>query len=143
MSATSLEVFDTTLHKTNRWLHDLMHLLDRHDRQEAYLALRAVLHALRDQLTIDEVAQLAAQLPMLVRGFYYEGWDPSHTPLRERQRAQFLARIGHELRGVDLVDPESIACAVFTLLAMRVSEGEVDDVKHVVPAPIRELWPRA
>jgi uncharacterized protein (DUF2267 family) len=48
MTATGLEVFDTTLHKTNRWLNDLMQVLDRQDRHEAYLALRAVLHALRD-----------------------------------------------------------------------------------------------
>jgi uncharacterized protein (DUF2267 family) len=141
MSATGLDVFDSTLHKTNRWLNDIMYVLDGPDRHDAYLALRAVLHALRDRLTVDEVAQLAAQFPMLVRGFYYEGWDPSHKPLRERHREQFLARIGHELRDVERLDPESVARAVFTVLAMRVSEGEIDDVKHVVPTPIRELWP--
>jgi hypothetical protein len=77
MSATGLEVFDTTLHKTNIWLNDLMQIGGWQDRQVAYRALRATLHALRDRLTIDEVAQLSAQLPMLIRGFYYENWDPS------------------------------------------------------------------
>ena len=141
MSATGLEVFDTTVHKTNRWLNDLMHVRDREDRRETYLVLRAVLHALRDRLTVDEVAQFAAQLPMLVRGFYYEGWDPSHKPLRERHREQFLARIEHELRNVDAIDAEPCARAVFRVLAMRVSEGEIDDVKHILPTPIRALWP--
>ena len=61
MSATGLEVFDRTIHKTNIWLKDLMELLDCPDRHEAYLALRATLHALRDRLTIEEVAQFAAQ----------------------------------------------------------------------------------
>jgi uncharacterized protein (DUF2267 family) len=78
---------------------------------------------------------------MLVRGFYYEGWDPGHKPLRDRHREQFLARIAHEFSGIDRVDPESFARAVFTMLAMRVSEGEIDDVKHILPTPIRELWP--
>jgi hypothetical protein len=47
MSVTGLEVFDTTVHKTNGWLRELMDELDWPDRHKAYLALRATLHALR------------------------------------------------------------------------------------------------
>lgn len=145
MSATGLEVFDTTLQKTNSWLHDLMQALGWADRHKAYTALRATLHALRDRLSVEEVAQLGAQLPMLIRGFYYEGWDPTGKPLRIRQKEQFLARIELELRGDeridDLVPIERIAQAVFTLLAQRVSAGEIENIKHVMPTDIRELWP--
>jgi uncharacterized protein (DUF2267 family) len=145
MSATGLEVFDTTLQKTNSWLHDLMQALGWLDRHRAYTALRATLHALRDRLSVEEVAQLGAQLPMLIRGFYYEGWDPTGKPLRIRQKEQFLARIELELRGDerfdDLVPVERIARAVFMLLAQRISAGEIEDIKHVMPAEIRELWP--
>jgi uncharacterized protein (DUF2267 family) len=70
MIAAGLEVFDRTVHKTNIWLKDLIEMLDCGDRHEAYLALRATLHAPRDRLTIEEAAQFAAQLPMLIRGFY-------------------------------------------------------------------------
>ena len=145
MSATGLEVFDTTLQKTNSWLHDLMQALGWLDRHKAYTALRATLHALRDRLSVEEVAQLGAQLPMLIRGFYYEGWDPTGKPMRIRQKEQFLARIELELRGDerfdDLVPVERIAQAVFMLLAQRISAGEIENVKHVMPAEIRELWP--
>jgi uncharacterized protein (DUF2267 family) len=142
MSQTGLEVFDTTLHKTNSWLKDLAQVLGQADRRRAYLALRATLHALRDRLTVEEVAQLGAQLPMLIRGFYYEGWDPTGTPLKARHKEQFLARIEQELRGNERSDPEQIARAVFAVLAQRVSQGEIDNVKHVLPAEIRDLWPR-
>src|SRR5258706_132244 len=125
MSATGLEVFDTTLQKTNRWLHDVMRLLDCNDRRRAYLALRVTLHALRDRLTVEEVAQLAAQLPMLVRGFYYEGWDPTGKPLKLRTREDFLARIAQELKGVDDFDPETLALAVFAVLERHVTDGEI------------------
>lgn len=141
MSATGLDVFDTTIQKTNSWLNDVMYTLGWQDRHTAYLALRATLHALRDRLNVEEVAQLGAQLPMLIRGFYYEGWDPTGKPLHERHKEQFLAHIERQSRGDDRIDPEEAARAVFTVLANRVTEGEIEDVKHVLPDAIRDLWP--
>jgi uncharacterized protein (DUF2267 family) len=139
MSMTGLDVFDTTVHKTNAWLKHLMERLgcSRHD---AYIGLGATLHALRDRLPVEEVAQLGAQLPMLVRGVYYEGWDPTGKPVRERSLEGFLVGIALELPN-DL-DPEPIASAVFALLAGRVTAGKIEDVEHVLPARIRDLWPR-
>ena len=140
MSVTGLEVFDTTVHKTNAWLKRLMEIQGWEDRRLAYLGLRAVLHALRDRLTVEEVAELSAQLPMLVRGFYYEGWDPTDKPVRERQREQFLDRIEREFRTDVPIDPEDVARAVFRLLSECVTEGEIEDVRHVLPSEIRGLW---
>jgi uncharacterized protein (DUF2267 family) len=140
MSTTGLEVFDRTIHKTNIWLKDLMEILECGDRHEAYLALRATLHALRDRLTIEEVAQFSAQLPMLIRGFYYEGWDPTGKPLKIRHADEFLTRISEELRPYE-IDAEQAARAVFLVLANRISEGEIQDIEHVLPKEIRNLWP--
>ena len=141
MTITSIDVFETTLHKTNGWLKELMEELDWQDRHAAYLALRATLHALRDRLTVEEVAELGAQLPMFIRGFYYEGWDPTGKPVRKRRVEGFLAWIAQQLPDRGLVDPEVIARAVFRMLSRRVSDGEIEDVKDVLPAGIRELWP--
>ena len=141
MSVTSLDVFETTLHKTHRWLKELMQVLDWEDRHKAYLAMRASLHALRDRLTVEEVAQLGAQLPMLIRGFYYEGWDPTGKPVKERQKEQFLARIEQQFPDDERIDPEQVARAVFTVLANRVTEGEIEDVKEILPKELKTLWP--
>jgi uncharacterized protein (DUF2267 family) len=143
MSVTGLEVFDTTVHKTNTWLKRLMAIAGWHDRHLAYLGLRATLHALRDRLTVEEAAELAAQLPMLVRGIYYEGWDPSGKPLRIRHRDEFLAAIQRELPPQAPLDAEPAARAVFQLLSERVADGEIDEVRQVLPAEIRELWSTA
>ena len=116
MSMTGLDAFDTTVHKTNRWLNELMELAGWDAKQKAYLAIRATLHALRDRITVDEVAHLGAQLPMLMRGFYYEGWHPSGKPVKERHVEQLLARIAREFRSDDLVEAERMARAVFALL---------------------------
>jgi uncharacterized protein (DUF2267 family) len=142
MSVTGLEVFDRTIHKTNVWLKDLMDILNCPDRHDAYLALRATLHALRDRLTIEETAQLAAQLPMLIRGFYYEGWDPTGKPVNERHLDEFLARIQGEFTRYE-INPEQVARAVFLVISKRISEGEIEDVEDVLPREIRNLWPSA
>jgi uncharacterized protein (DUF2267 family) len=141
MSATGLDVFDRTLHKTNAWLSDLMHVLGSPDRHAAYLALRATLHALRDRLPVEEVADLGAQLPMLVRGFYYEGWDPTAKPVKLRHKDEFLARIERDMQGAEAGDGAQVARAVFAVLAARVTEGELADVRHVLPGEVRHLWP--
>jgi uncharacterized protein (DUF2267 family) len=140
MSATGLEVFDRTINKTNIWLKDVMDILGCTSRQEAYAGLRATLHALRDRLTIEETAQFAAQLPMLIRGFYYERWDPTGKPVKERHLNDFLAHIQRELERYEF-DPEQVARAVFLVLARRISEGEIEDIEHVLPHEIRDLWP--
>jgi uncharacterized protein (DUF2267 family) len=141
MSATGIDAFDTTIQKTHIWLGELMQELYWQDRKNAYEAMRATLHALRDRLTVEEVAQLAAQLPMLIRGFYYEGWDPSGKPVRERHKEQFLERIEREFPGADRLGYERVARAVFAVLAKRVSAGEIEDIRHVLPAELQGLWP--
>ncbi|HYZ86453.1 MAG TPA: DUF2267 domain-containing protein [Bryobacteraceae bacterium] len=141
MSFTGLDVFDRTLQKTHIWLNDMMQELATDDKHQAYTAMRAALHALRDRLTIEEAAQLAAQLPMLIRGFYYEGWDPTRVPLRERSRDEFLARIADECRTNVPLDEELVARATFRVLAKRVTEGEIEDVEAMLPKEIAELWP--
>jgi uncharacterized protein (DUF2267 family) len=141
MSMTGLEVFDTTVHKTNNWLNELMRLLEWTEKRRAYEALRATLHALRDRLTAEETAQFGAQLPMLIRGFYYEQWDPSGKPLKIRDLQSFLAVIEQRLTPDFPCDPEAVARAVFTLLAARIADGEIQDVKQLLPSELRSLWP--
>lgn len=138
---TGLDVFDTTVHKTHTWLHEIMRELGWADRYKAYLGLRTTLHALRDRLSVEETAQLGAQLPMLIRGLYYEGWNPTGKPEKVRHKTAFLAPIRDHFSDAWEVDPEEIARAVLKVLTQHVSEGEIADVKHCFPAELRELWP--
>lgn len=142
MTMTGLEAFDATVHKTNSWLNEIMTELDSDDRHEAYHALRAVLHALRDRLTVQEAVQFAAQLPMLVRGFYFDGWTPVGKPLKWH-KDEFLQHVREGFRRDDDHNPEHVAHAVFKVVAAHVSEGEVRNVKDILPKDIRALWPRS
>ncbi|HMB03876.1 MAG TPA: DUF2267 domain-containing protein [Isosphaeraceae bacterium] len=133
--------FEGTYQTTNAWLKELMEELDWQDRHRAYRALRAVLHALRDRLTVEETADLGAQLPMLIRGLYYEGWTPSGKPVKERKKEDFLAHIEAAFRDDPAIFSEAVAGAVFKVLQRHVSAGEIGDVKQILPAQIRALWP--
>jgi uncharacterized protein (DUF2267 family) len=140
MTMTGLDVWDKALHTANDWLKDLMFELGTEDRHHAYLALRATLQALRDRMSVEEAAQLGAQLPMLVRGFYYDGWSPAGKPLKERHQEQFLAHIQRQF-GRDQVDTETIARAVFKMLSFRITKGEIQDIKGILPKELAALWP--
>ena len=140
MSTTGLEVFDTTVQKTNIWLRNIMQELGWEDRHKAYVGLRTTLHALRDRLTPEETAQFGAQLPMLIRGLYYAGWTPTGKPRKVRHKAEFLAPIRDHFREDWHVEPEEIARAVLKVLAAHMSAGEIEDVKQLLPQELKELW---
>ena len=140
MSMSGLAAIDSSIQTTNIWLNDLMERLGWRDRHRAYHALREVLHALRDRLPVNEAAKLGAQLPMLVRGFYYEGWHPADKPLKERKKEEFLGHIYNAFRDDFAVDCEQVARGVFQVLSKHVSAGEIHGVKQALPHEIRELW---
>jgi uncharacterized protein (DUF2267 family) len=141
VSQTALKPFDSTIQTTNIWLNDILGRLGWQESYRAYHALRAVLHALRDRLTVEQAAALAAQLPMLVRGFYYEGWHPHGKPVKGRHKEEFLAHVAAAFRDDPDVDPERVTRAVFQVLAKHVTAGEIESVKQSLPAELRSLWP--
>jgi uncharacterized protein (DUF2267 family) len=122
------------------WLKEIAQELSM-DRQGAYQVLRAVLHCLRDRLTINEAADLGDQLPMLIRGIYYEAWHPAGKPHKIRSRDEFLTGITTRIAMKQSIDAENAARAVFRTLDNRVSPGEIRDVIQVLPEEIRTLWP--
>ena len=140
MNSTGIRAFDSTVQTTNVWLHELAGRLGSQDMQRAYHALTAVLHALRDRLPVDQAVALGAQLPMLVRGFYYEGYHPHDKPIKERKKEEFLAHIASAFRDDPEMDAEKIARAAFEVIAKHVSPGEVKHVKVTLPEEIRSLW---
>ena len=90
MSFTGLPIFDETVQLSNLWLNDLMDELSWKDKKRAYRILRATLHALRDRLTPHEAVHLGAQLPMLIRGLYYENWHMKDAAPPEHTKQTFL-----------------------------------------------------
>lgn len=136
-----IAAFESTLQTTHKWLRELELLASLPNESDAYSVLRAVLHSLRDRLTADEAVNLAAELPMLVRGFYYEGWKPAATPKKQRTLEDFLSGMPPLPCPDETFDAEKAVRSVFLMLDHRISEGEIDDIRHMLPEEVRSLWP--
>ena len=139
MQSTGVSALDTTIQKTNIWLKEVMEEIGSDDRHRAYLALRSVLHSLRDRLKIEEATDLGAQLPMLIRGFYYDAWNPSGKPVKF-DKDEFLSNIGQQFAADQNVDAEKIAHAVFKVTDKHIADGEIEDIKGALPHDLKEFW---
>ncbi|MBP0482099.1 DUF2267 domain-containing protein [Sagittula salina] len=140
MSTTGHPAVDEAPQVVAEWLNLLCDDLDWQERGRAYLLLTEVLHALRDYLGVDEAADLAAQLPLILRGIYYTGWNPSKTPEKPRSKEAFLSRVAAPFSKAPLEDPERAVAAVFDLLRRKVSMGEIDQVAGAMRGPLQALW---
>jgi uncharacterized protein (DUF2267 family) len=141
MKSNQPEVFETTLHKTNLWLKEISDLLHWDDHHKAYHGLRTVLHVLRDRLPVREAAHLGAQLPMLIRGIYYEGWKPAATPTKIKTAQEFYDSVRKNFTADRNVNPMRLTEAVMMVLCANTSPGELEKVLGIFPPELRVIWP--
>ena len=127
-----VSIIERTVSKTNEWLERLCREMNTDDRQHAYVLLRAVLHTLRDRIGPEVSVHLAAQLPLLVRGIFYEGWDPGTTP-QKLTLDEFINRIEREANLRSAAQAASGARAVMQVLWDELAPGTVDHVRAVLP----------
>lgn len=139
MTATNVPTLDHTIQETNVWLKAVEEELQLDDRQQAYAALRAVLHGLRDRVPPEVAIKLGAQLPILVRGVYYENWHAAGTPTRERHAQEFAHHVGAELSPQFAVDPLSVIRGVFEVLWEKLDPGEFGKVMNHLPTSLRAM----
>lgn len=141
MSAVGLESIDHTVQLTHQWINELDARLGWENKHRCYRLLRTVLQAVRDWLPVNEAAGLGAQLPELLRGIYYEHWRPAATPVKYRGKADFLARIADAFQNDPIIFTSEAVTAVFDLFSDKLAAGEIEKVRHALPADLRALWP--
>ncbi len=138
----TITAFRKTLQTSDEWMQDLAADGGLADEEQACAALRSVLHALRDRLTVEESAHVSAQLPLLIRGMFFEGWTPARQPVRLRSRQEFLDAVHEELDGgPNRVDAETATREVFGLLDRRLTAGQAQHVRDLLPEAVETLWP--
>lgn len=137
MSQTRSHAFDQTVSNANLWVNDVARALDTEDHRFAYRALRAWLHALRDRLTVESSAKLSAQLPEVLRGVFYEGWEPTRVPSKFGPDG-YVVRFSHGAA----IPPAQVpvtAAAVTGALSDHLSPGMLSQTLAQLPVGLREL----
>ena len=143
MAQTGHESFDSTLQKTHIWLNELKEQMSFQDDRQAYFLLRTALHCLRDRLPAEEAVHLGAQLPMLIRGMYYDGFALRTKGDQPRTKEEFLSEARQRFNQDPQMDVEKGIRAVFELLNRHITGGEMEHVRRILPEPLRELIPAA
>lgn len=138
-TAESMSTFDHAVERADVWIHDMMRELGTEDPRQAYHALAAGLHTVRDRIAVDEAAQLAAQLPLLVRGLYFEGWHPAATPVHVRRPEDLVTMFEQRSGDGHAIDPERALAATFEVLRRHVSPGALASLAHVLPRSLADL----
>ena len=140
MKHTGHPAIDEAPQVVAEWINLICEDLEWSEKGKAYLLLSETLQAIRDYLGVDEAADLAAQLPLILRGVYYTGWNPSKTPVHPRNKRDFLNRISEKFKRQPLEDPERAVVAIFDLLRQKVSMGEIEQVSNAMRKPLGDLW---
>jgi uncharacterized protein (DUF2267 family) len=141
MSTAGLETLDHSVQLAHEWINELDATLAWGNKHRSWQLLRAVLQTLRDCLPVAEGAHFASQLPLILRGVYYEHWRPAGQAARGWDRDRFFARVQEQFSRDPIEDVGDAIEAVFDLLECHISEGEIAHVIGCLPNELRTLWP--
>lgn len=136
-----IKAIQKTLQQTNEWLKDLQETYDYADKNKAFVLLKATLKALRDRILVGEVVHLGGQLPALLRGYYFEGWDLTKEPTKDRTPINFLSTVRQHLSGHDDIDLEMAVPGALEVIFKHIDKGEAEQVKNMLPKEIQDMWP--
>jgi uncharacterized protein (DUF2267 family) len=124
MNWTGLDIFDSSIRRTNAWTKEFMQEMNWTERRQAILAFCDVLRAVRDHLSTNSAVELGNQLPLLIRGAYFEGWQPSEVP-----------------RTWVAPEDDAVVKAAFRLLQRKADEGEIQSIEKLLPEDLHQFWP--
>jgi uncharacterized protein (DUF2267 family) len=116
------------------------------DLIKAERILKAVLHSLRNRLSVEDSFQFMSQLPLLIKGIYVDGWKISKEFVRIKHLDEFINEVKHEAGNTAEVDFSNNSIAinsiknVFKTIVQQVSPGEVEHLKAVFPKELKQLW---
>ncbi len=110
------------------------------------ILLRAVLHTLRDRLTIGESFNLLSQLPMALKGLYADNWKYHEKPLKMKTTQEFAeevekhqAQYGEQDFSWNMTTPELIK-VVLRALNKYISPGELDNIIAQMPLELKSFF---
>lgn len=134
--------FERTLHKSHQWIKEIHQELDWMSADSVYHLLRAVLHTIRDQLSTNEAAHFSAQLPLLLRGTFFECWNPASNNPKGLGKVDFFESIRFHIGRVNrpIINLEDGVTIVLRVIFNHVSPGEMNDIIHSSRPSLRKYY---
>lgn len=137
MSRRNVDVFDRAVRTSETWLDDVAEVFGTDDRRFAYRVVRAWLHTFRDRLTVPEAVHFGAQLPELLRGVYYDSWNPARAPIKYGPD-EFVSRFAREAM-IPVADVHWTAARISLIMQAHLSPGQLDHALAQLPAWLRDI----
>jgi uncharacterized protein (DUF2267 family) len=139
--AVGMALFEESVLETQDWVEDLASRMEFGDPHYALHGLTAALHALRDELSAEQNAALAAQFPAVLREIYFADWKPNLMEPRHNPASELLMRVEDAFESYqEAPNPLALVESVFEMLEDRIS-GECQKIRRTLPADLRSLWP--
>lgn len=120
-----------------------MNLTDNMDK--AARVLSAVLHGLREIISVEESLQFVAQLPMFLKAVYVNGWTLKKKKTKVKHMEEFIDLVRSYDGVTSIYDFESNEIAehyintTFFMLRKYVSPGEMDDIRDELPKNLKSM----
>lgn len=138
--------FEKYAQEGNTFVHNLAKDLDHQDEiGRTGMILRAVLHSLRERITISESLHLLSQLPMFLKAIYVDNWKYLEKPLRLNTKQDFISEVEEHQKQFGEQEfnwkksTEEIIRIVFKSLDTYVSQGEFQDITDQLPKDLKDL----
>lgn len=137
---TGISALDHATQVAHTWVKTVAAEFGTIDEEFAYRVLRGWLHTLRDRLTVEAAAHFAAQLPDLIRGVFYAGWDPGSVPVKYHADGPdgYAARFSHEA-SIAVTDVAKAAPATTCAMRQLLPAAQVDKALDQLPDDLRRL----
>ena len=131
---------DKSTQKTKEWLHEFQDELGWENENMTYIAFRSVIQTLRDRLPVEEAVELGDELPMVMKGMYYEGYRATGKPEKIKNREEFFEKV-QEKSSKKPINTQQATSATFSLLQRKLGGGgEIKQVKDNLHKDIQKFW---
>lgn len=135
---TSMRSMDRTIQTAMEWMHGIKDELKWDDDDRIYNATKAVLQAVRDRMPVEKAVQFSAQLPVIMKGMYFDQYDPTGKPLTIRSREEFFELVRSNFVGN--LDAEDAVKGVMRGLHRKMPDEAFNDIRNAFPENLRDLF---
>ena len=115
------------------------------DLQGAIRKMTAVLHTIRDMITIQESLHLISQLPLYIKGLYVSDWHLGEKK-KIKDKNEFIdqlisqnAQTGVSDFGLDEIAMGTVK-GIIRVLRNHISQGQIDDIVAQFPKALKDIW---